>query len=393
MRSPLFVVTALAALSVSLLVTSGAQAKRPPGLEPEGAKWTYMVYCDGDNDLETYVMRDMVDEFSRQGSNADVNVVVLADRAPGYDTSAGDWTGTKLFSVTRGMTAAPENAIADWGERDMGDPQTLINFVAWCKASKPARRYALILWDHGGMWRPDQTMVDESSGGDGLDQDEIIAAMTAVGPVDAVGYDACQSATIEVAATWRPFAQAMAASEETIGYTGIQHDTVIAALRADPAMTGRQLAVEIAKSDAADPCFSAIVLDADFDALVMAVDQWSLALNSGLPANRPAYVAADRVAQNYYTPCNVDLYDMAREIKAEVGDPAIQTACRNVMDALGNVVRYNFRHGRRYADSYGLTIFWPQTAQDLVSYDWPYYSSLRFAQQTRWDEFLAAYAQ
>ena len=58
------------------------------------------------------------------GSNADVNVVALADRA-----ATAEWTQTLLFYVTQGMSATPENAVADWGEANMGEPQTLNEVV------------------------------------------------------------------------------------------------------------------------------------------------------------------------------------------------------------------------------------------------------------------------
>src|SRR6187431_1001950 len=89
------------------------------------AKWTVMVYISGDNNLEDFVVSDIETELAPTGSSANVQVVALADRGPGYDTSYGDWQTTKLFHVTQGMTAAPQNAVADWGERNMGDPQTL----------------------------------------------------------------------------------------------------------------------------------------------------------------------------------------------------------------------------------------------------------------------------
>src|SRR5512132_640412 len=113
------------------------------------AKWTVMVYISGDNNLEDYVVKDIETELAPTGSTADVQVVALADRGPGYDTSYGDWQTTKLFHVTKGMTAAPENAVADWGERNFGDKQTLIDFVTWTKANYPAQHYALYFWGHG----------------------------------------------------------------------------------------------------------------------------------------------------------------------------------------------------------------------------------------------------
>jgi len=389
MRARVLFVLVLFGLLVGLAFAPAQAAAKP---RATGASWTVMVYMDGDNDLESYIARDFISELAALGSSANVQVVALADRTPGYDKSAGDWTGTLLFHVKQGMTAVPENAVADWGERNMGDPQTLIDFLAWAKTAYPARHYALMLWDHGGMWRPDGTMWDDTSA-DGLDQDEIAAAMSATGPVDVVGYDACQSSTIEVAATWRPYCQAIAASEETIGMTGIEYDLVIAALRANPAMTADQCAVAIAESDMADPEFAALKLGAPHDAMIAAIDRWALRLSVALPAERSAYASAFRKTQSFATPVNVDLFDMAREIQARVSDPALQASCQEVMDAVVGVVLSERHGGGKYTDCHGVTIFWPQRRQDLAWYDFDYYPTLRFAQLTQWDEFLTAYVQ
>jgi hypothetical protein len=116
------------------------------------AKWTVMVYISGDNNLEDYVVKDLELELAAAGSNADVQIVALADRGPGYDTSRGDWQTTKLFHVTPGMTADAASAVADWGERNMRDKQTLTDFVSWGKANYPADHYALYFWGHGDVF-------------------------------------------------------------------------------------------------------------------------------------------------------------------------------------------------------------------------------------------------
>ena len=121
-----------------------------------------MVYISGDNNLEDFVVSDIESELAPTGSSANVQVVALADRAPGYDTSRGDWQSTKLFHVTKGMLATSENAVADWGERDFGDKQTLIDFVTWTKANYPADHYALYFWGHGWNWHPGYVMRDET---------------------------------------------------------------------------------------------------------------------------------------------------------------------------------------------------------------------------------------
>ena len=55
------------------------------------ARWTIMVYMSGDNNLEDYIVKDIEQELGLAGSDANIKIVALADRGPGYDTSRGDW--------------------------------------------------------------------------------------------------------------------------------------------------------------------------------------------------------------------------------------------------------------------------------------------------------------
>ena len=96
---------------ILLFILLSTQAGTAFGAPPARAKWTVMIYISGDNDLEPYVVSDIETELAVvSDSNTEVQVIALADRGPGYDTSRDDWQTTKLFRVTQGMTAAPENA-------------------------------------------------------------------------------------------------------------------------------------------------------------------------------------------------------------------------------------------------------------------------------------------
>jgi hypothetical protein len=383
-----------AAIAVLMLLALALPASAASPVKQTQAKWTFMVYMDGDNNLEKYITLDIETELAQPGSNADVNVVAIADRTPGYDSSAGNWTSTKLFYVTKGTKATPQNAVADWGEKNMGDPQTLISFVQWAKTNYPADHYALILWDHGWGWRPNQAMWDETDN-DALDQHEIVAAMQVSGPVDVIGYDACEGQMIEVQATWKGSAQAIAASQEDVGYYGFEYDQVLPALQANPNMTAEQLAVELARS-MTDWTSAAMVLSSNWDNLITAIDEWSLALLNGLPTYRAAYDAAYKVTQGVADPTNKDLYDAAAKIKAKVNDPNIIAKSQAVMDAVNAVTLYEWHH-KKYKGAHGVGIFWPRLPADLdepssPENDFDYYrSNLRFSQLTHWDEFLDAY--
>ncbi|MGC8874269.1 MAG: clostripain-related cysteine peptidase, partial [Chloroflexia bacterium] len=207
--------------------------------------------------------------------------------------------------------------------------------------------------------------------------------------------DACEQQMIEVETTWRGYAQAIAASQEDVGWNGFEYDQVLTALQANPMMTGEQLAIELARS-MTDWTSAAVALNEAWDTLLRAVDEWSIALLDGLPTYQSAYDKAYKFTQAMADPTNKDLYDAAKEIKARVSDPSIQAKSQAVMDAVTAVVLYEW-HKNGYKDAHGIGIFWPRTRGDLdepssPENDFEYYRTLLFAQRTHWDEFIAVYA-
>jgi hypothetical protein len=382
---------------IMLVVAIALVCVLAPAAPAAGAKpWTVMVYIDGDNNLEDYVVKDIETELCALGSNANVNVVALADRCPGYDTSRGDWQGTRLFYCTQGMLADAASSVADWGERDMGDRQTLVDFVTYCKAAYPAANYLLAFWDHGYMTFQGYTSWDDTSD-DALDEDEQVSAMAAAGPVSVVAWDMCNRQMAEVAADWQPYATAMAGSESYTNWEGIQYDAVIAAIRATPAMTPQQVSDRIASTALGDSdTFSSVALDSRLTTLMTRVDEWAVALQTGLPMYKSSYLSARRNTVSYYS-IAFDLWQLASNIKAKVADPTIKARCDAVMSAAAACTTYNWTStNKQFNKSKGLMVWMPSTRQQLTPYsatDFTYYRTLRFNTQTHWDEFLAALCQ
>ncbi len=119
-----------------------------------GKKWTFMVYLDGDNNLEGDGISDFI-EMAGVGSNDDINIIVQMDRYNGSNNNVetyGDWINTQRFYVTSGMTPIVGSAISDWGdgkgggrEVNMADTQALIDFINWTKTNYPADSYLLVI--------------------------------------------------------------------------------------------------------------------------------------------------------------------------------------------------------------------------------------------------------
>ncbi len=359
---------------------------------PPRAKWTVMVYISGDNNLEDYVVKDLELELGAIGSTTDVQIVALADRGPGFDTSRGDWQTTKLFHVTQGMLADAGSAVADWGERNMGDPQTLTDFVSWAKTNYPADHYALYFWGHGWSWHPGWVMEDDTNA-DTLDYTEQRAAIPSLGFIDVVGYDGCNMSSIEIFDLWHGHATAATSSQEYVGWDGIEYDVMLAQLVANPNMTADQVAIATSQSAANDRTWSAVAVDFRFGALLTAVNNWAVALQGGLAANRTKYNRAFGATRSFWqAPVDKDLWDMAYEINRQVSDTNIKSKSQAVMNAVNSVVLHE-RHVNSYADVHGITIYHVSKAADKGSDYFYYRSNLDFAAQSAWDEFLDAYAQ
>ena len=361
------------------------------------AKWTVMVYISGDNSLESYVISDIETELAPTGSTANVQVVALADRGPGASTGPSDWKTTKLFHVTQGMTADAAHQVADWGERDLGDKQTLIDFVTWTKANYPADHYALIFWGHGWNWHPGFVMKDETVVGtsnfDTLDYEETKAAIPSLGFMDVVGYDGCNMSSIEVFNLWHGHATAVTGSQEFVGAEGLQYDLVLPQMNANPNMTADQVATAFAQSATADKTWSAVAVDARFDTLVTAVNNLSVALSGGLSKYRKQYDQAFVATRSFWqAPMDKDLYDMALQLNSDVPDANIKSKSLAVMNAFAAVVLFD-RHTNAYANTHGITIYHISKATDKDSNYTYYRSTIDFALQTGWDEFLDAYAK
>lgn len=351
---------------------------------PAKADWTVLVYMSGDNDLDEYIVKDLENELAQPGSNAQVKVLALADRAPNTD-----WSQTLLFEVFPGLKARPENAIADWGERNLGDPKTLLEFVNWAKKHHPAERYALYFWGHGWNWHAGYIMEDGLSQ-DALDPHELQSILPQLGQWDLVGYDGCNMASIEVQALWQGFTRTLVHSQEFVDWDGLEYDRILLALNAMPTMQAEALAgiSTLSASYQNERTGSALVLDQRFESLMKAVDQWSLALIAALPRFRTEIQWALRQAQNFEDAENEkDLIHFAQLLQHNLPNSELrQRAAQVVVAAQACLLQVWHRADYPQANGISISVLSPQEPE------WDYYTQGIFAQRTHWDEFLIVLA-
>ena len=329
--------------------------------------WTFMVYLDGDNDLESAAIEDFF-EMSDVGSDANVNILVLMDRIGSYDTSNGNWTGTRRGIVNKGD--APGSSWGkSMGELNMGDPDNLVDFITWGAENYPASNYAVILWNHGGGWRDGTSAdknplfkdvcYDDTNGEDCLYTYEVRAALEEVAAAGInpklIGFDACLMGMVEVAYEVRNNADVMVASPYSEPGDGWPYTEILSELTGRPSMTAAELGSIIV-----DEYYASYGNDYTMAAL-------DLSKMDGLASS------VNGLAHSL-----MDSWDS--NVAACIG------AASNVIRSLSSAVIAE-AHGYDWSDGHGLAINFPTNGAD---YD--YNSSIiQFPGVSDWDDFLDYY--
>src|SRR5919107_1422792 len=128
------------------------------------SKWTFMVYMAGFNNLSDFATKDLK-EMRKVGSSDDVKLAVFVKR----QNSRG---AQHLIVAKRPANDVKKNI----GNADSGNPQTMLDFVRWAAEKAPAERYALVVWNHGSGWQPDdleELYSHVRGGGDGVTPREL----------------------------------------------------------------------------------------------------------------------------------------------------------------------------------------------------------------------------
>jgi Clostripain family len=253
--------------------------------------WTIMVFINAKNDLECAGINNFL-QMAEVGSSERVNIIVELGRPAKvrHTHDEGDWTGVLRFRVTKGMHPVPGSAIEPENESvrnaDMGSGATLGDFVQWAELSYPAKKYMLVIWNHGQGWRLYQTertrarTIDVAYKGTS-NQDDISSPcssptqQTLTGGfrsvsfdddtkhflynrdiqeslrgqhLEILGFDACLMAMMESAYAFRNIAAVMVASEELVPNDGWKYDSWMKDIVDHPGIDGMQLAKHLVQS-------------------------------------------------------------------------------------------------------------------------------------------------
>jgi Clostripain family len=355
--------------------------------------WTYMVYCDADNNLDSYGVAD-VNEMEAGYSNSassHVKVIVLMDR---------ESSGAKTYDITHDTGSSINSPILTTGfpsEPNMGSKTTLKNFITYCFNNFPANHYVLDLWDHGGgifgiCW-------DDTSSNDKLTFDEVDEAITetctaAAARIDILAMDACLMAMIESSYEWHEYVDYIVASEETIPGNGYPYNTIISSLcssystfNSNPGAFASDIVNKYQSSYTTgdDTTLSSVnVQSAPFNNLMTAFNEFTFALSNQIGSAKSSIASARAATQEFYYAYFIDLWDLAFQLKSRI--PTISGKCDMLMNNITTVVTNSKQHDNPGA--HGMSIYFPSAQGD---YDSGYASVIDFGQETQWAPFLTSY--
>jgi len=373
------------------------------------AEWTVMVYLDSDNNLESAGIND-INEMEMVGSSDDINVVVQVDRIPysvlasnneGYadDTSNGDWATTRRYYITQDTDPDLINSqlVSNLGEQNMGDPQTLVDFANWAVTNYPAKKYLLVIWNHGGGFKSLSPSLskdiawDNTSGGDKITMPELGYALSAINTqmgkkIDIVGMDACFMAMTEVAYQIKDYADILVTSEENEPADGWPYNTILAQLVANPIMFPTKLAKNIVDDYVYSYPFNNVTqsaIDLSYmDTLASQLSNLALSIMNDSSTPLSNYIIASTKSQYYGDYDFIDLYDFCSKVLIYSNNSNIKSIALSIQQTLNNsLIDSKFNGGGVY-NSNGLSIYFPYYFFDS------YYNNTNFARDTSWDEML-----
>ena len=358
-------------------------------------EWTIMVFVNGKNNLEKYALLDM-NEMEMIGSTDKVNIVTEVGRIAGYASNDGDWKTARRYLVKKDndFTKITSPIVAELGKVDMGDYKHLAEFANWAKTTYPAKRYMLIVWNHGAGWIKSRPM-DAAKGisyddetGNHITTPQFGMAMKAIGKVDVIGTDACLMQMPEVNYEIKDHVDYIVASEETEPGDGYTYNLMLGPLVAKPTMLGAELGKltvdAYANHYGSQDHTQSLVLASAMNGFMPLINNF---VKAAIAANeKPLIKTAMYGAQSYAYAENKDLWHFLSLYGASSANADVKAAAKALQTYItGTLVLHN-RTNSSYSDSHGIAIYMPNYVNSS-------YSSLAWARDGQWDEFIAWYTK
>lgn len=341
--------------------------------------WSVLIYfCGADLETEGGCATNQIREILTADLK-NVNVIIETGGAEEWQYDGIDSSKHQRFEVSDHELKEVDSEET----RSMGDPDTLGDFLKWGVRHYPAKKYAAVLWDHGGgslggICYDEQYETDSQK--DHLTLPELSQAFRkSGGNFNVIFLDACLMATLETAEAVEPYADYLVASEES--EPGIAHfyRSWLEDLSEDPDMSGRQLGKNITNSyyescieisDSNNVQYARTAMLGTMSVMDLSKVPDILAAFSDInnvmkqsvndPDTFGQIVRGANQAKSFANPefGMVDMYDLVEKIS-----PAVKSASPDaIYQAIDNAVVYQ-KKGILCSDVHGIAVFYPKKDQ------------------------------
>ena len=374
-----------------------------PLTEPASPKpWTVLFYNDAD-----FMGANPLEFFAAEAQSTDVvNVLVLED------PSDGD---ARLWHVACEGDESILNLLAEWGEPNMADGQTLSDFLGFADAYYPSDHVLVMVYDHGHGWwgacrdETNEIPVSDWRLRDWMTPSEMSEALAAHGGIDALLFTApCLMAAVETAYEVRDETRLYVGSQENSGYViwlgviGAIVEQLSAHPEIDTESLGRFLIerILIANEEEDDaPAHWNRTISATSTAglkeLADAIDEFASALIAELDESFERIRAARESTQSFGINEMIDIVDFVQRCAAAM--PRLADSSLRVQRAVYATVVGSLWDSR-HPSAHGLTLYFPypdprtpeesQTLSYAETRDTYVRYGLSLLADTQWDEFL-----
>lgn len=210
----------------------------------------YWYLCGSDLESEYGAATEDLNELMEVSLPDNVKVVIETGGAAQWQNDTVDPERIQRYVYSAdGLELVDEQPLANMGEAD-----TLEDFLRFCSENYPADKTAVVFWNHGGG-SVGGASFDENFEYDSLTLSELHQAFdavyesdTAAPPLELVGFDTCLMATVDTAHTFTGTARYLVASEELEPGCGWYYSGWVQALADDPSMDGKTLGKAVCDS-------------------------------------------------------------------------------------------------------------------------------------------------
>ncbi len=341
--------------------------KKSNAMGDEGT-WTIFVYLCG-TDLESSGQGSATSDLQQmlEGEGSDnVRFVLQTGGTSEWMNEAFDASVAERWVVQNN-----DVQLADSVELgNMGDPDTLYEFLSWGVENFPAEKMGVVFWNHGSG-SINGACFDELNDSDSLSLAEINAALSAVyenmdDKFEFIGFDCCLMGTLETANMLATYARYFYGSQETEPGSGWDYTSIANFLAENTGADGGELGKvitdsfydECAQAEQENECTFTIVDLEKLDDFTVAFNDFSKELYESADSNLAGIVRNINAADNFGGNNKAEGYTNMVDIGGIINNCSDYADGSAALSALEECIVYN-KNGSNHSDASGLSIYFP----------------------------------